>query len=598
MEDLPVIETGATELSLRGVKRKATSNAGESAKRVRGNEVHSNFGSPIKRLSPRRTLTFRLGPEISDFSLESASDVDEDYHIASSVATPLTPISPKASPRHPSDLLKSHRCTYEGCEKTFNRPAKLAQHARSHTNTRPFVCPHALCTKDFLRESHLKHHVKSAHSDVRDYVCEWEGCGRSFVTATRLRRHHAAHEGREKFRCTVASCGLTFRKHGTLQKHILTDHEGKKPFICEVLDFDGTQCKAGFDSEGQLKSHAGRAHGSNTFLCTICSLEGRSTTGNPVLDKQDVFFSTHAALQEHVKNEHPPACTECGQECKSRRDLKSHLEVFHGVFDVNDSMTHCCSEQGCGRGFTKKGNLTMHIRISHNRNQFVCGGIDPSTLSQITDWDGTDACGKALATKASLEEHIRTNHQGLTPSGKSRRHAKNGVSDEPARKHQVSVLTRLTGVGYEEESGRMIPCLVVGCSHRFLREYDLGIHLQSRHGLADLGFREIPVDQESLNSRQTLQETPTFAKKQDIDAKRAIDMQCDDDVSVVDHEDILGSKNGDFCLRGQSYHDSGDSGEWLREQLEMRCLIDGDLTMERHEMVDGQEVDVLDPALR
>ena len=418
------------------------------------------------------------------------------------------------------------------------------------------------------------------------------------MTATRLKRHHAAHEGREKFRCTVAGCGQTFRKHGTLQKHILTVHEGRKPFICEVLDFDGTKCGAGFDSEGQLKSHAGRVHGSNTFLCTICSPEGRSTTGNPILDKSEASFSTHAALQEHVKNEHPPACKECGQKCKSRRDLKSHLEVFHGIFVVNDSMTHFCSEQGCGRGFTKKGNLSMHTRISHNPNQFVCGEIDPSTLRKIADWDGKDSCGKTLATKASLEEHIRTDHQGLTRSGKSKRQAKNGDSDEPARKHQVSVLTRLTGVGYEEESGRIIPCPVVGCSHRFLREYDLGIHLQSRHGLADFGIREMLVDRESLYSGQTLQGIPKFAKKQDVDAERALDMQFDDDVGVLDHENILGSKDADFCLRGQSYHDEGDSGEWLREELELRCLIDGAHTMERHETVDGQEVDILDPALR
>lgn len=517
--------------------------------------------------------------------------MDEDYRIACSVATPLTPVSPKASPRHPSDLLKIHRCTHDGCEKSFNRPAKLAQHARSHTNTRPFVCPHALCTKDFLRESHLKHHVKSAHSNVRDYVCEWESCGKSFVTATRLKRHHAAHEGREKFRCALAGCGQTFRKHGTLQKHILTVHEGRKPFICEVLDFDGTQCGVDFDSEGQLKSHAGRVHGSITFLCTMCSPEVRSTTGNPILDKREASFPTHAALQEHIQNEHPPACTECGQKCKSRRDLKSHLEVFHGGFDVNDTMIHFCSEQGCGRGFTKKGNLSMHIHISHNSNQFVCGGIDPSTLSSIADWDGTNSCGKALATKASLEEHIRTNHQGLTLSRKSKRQAKRGVSDEPARKHQVSVLTRLTGAGYEEESGRFIPCLVVGCSHRFLREYDLGLHLQSRHGSADLGVQEMLVDQERFCSRQPLQETPTFAKKQDIDAERALDMQLDNDIGVADHEDTLESKSGAFCLWGQSYHD-GDSGEWLREELEIRCLIHGGLAM------DGQEVDVLDPALR
>ena len=527
--------------------------------------------------------------------------MDKDHGVSSSVTTPLTPISPKASLRHPSDLLKIHRCTYEGCDKSFNRPAKLAQHVRSHTNTRPFACPHVLCTKDFLRESHLKHHVKSAHSDVRDYVCEWEGCEKSFVTATRLKRHHAAHEGREKFRCTVAGCGQTFRKHGTLQKHVLTVHEGRKPFICEVLDYDGNECGVGFDTEGQLRSHTGRVHETNTFLCTICSPESRSTPGDPIFKNVEASFSTHAGLQEHIEKEHPPTCIECGQKCKSLRDLKSHLEVIHGDCDVNDSMTHFCPKQGCGRGFTKKGNLSMHIQISHNPNRFVCGGIDPSTLNQAANWDGKNSCGKVLTTKASLEEHIRTAHQGLAPSRKTKRQTKHGVSDEPARKHQVSVLTRLTGTGYEEESGRHIPCLVVGCSHRFLREYDLGLHLQSRHGIADLRVRELLMDHEGLYSRHTLQGTSTFATKRDVDAERVLDKQFDDDLGVVDHEQTLGTgalTGGDIWLGGQSYHDREDSGEWLRDELEMRCSIDGGFALERHETVNGHEVDVIDPVLQ
>lgn len=521
--------------------------------------------------------------------------MDEDYRVTSSVATPLTPISPKASPRHPSDLLKIHRCTYEGCDKSFNRPAKLAQHVRSHTNTRSFVCPHVLCTKDFLRDSHLKHHVKSAHSDVRDYTCDWKDCCKSFVTATRLKRHRATHEGREKFRCTIDGCSQTFRKHGTLQRHILTVHEGRKPYICEVLDFDGTECGAGFDTEGHLKSHAGRVHDINNFMCTICSPEGRSTTGNPILDKREASFSTYGALQEHIDNEHPPTCVKCGQESKSLRDLQSHLQVMHGGFDVNDSMTHFCPEPGCRRGFTKRGNLSMHIRIDHNSNRLVCGVNDSSTMSQVVDWDGTPSCGKALTTKASLEEHVRTAHQGFAPSRKTKRQTKHKVSDEQAQKHQVSVLTRITGAGYEEESGRYIPCLVVGCSHRFLREYDLEIHLQSRHGLIDLGVREMLMDQEGLYSRQTLQGTPTSATKQDVDAERAFDMQFDDDVGVVVHENTLGE--GSF-KGSQSQHNREDNGDWLRDELEMRCLIDGGFTMGKHETVDGQEVDVIDPAIR
>ena len=366
-----------------------------------------------------------------------------------------------------------------------------------------------------------------------------------------------------------------------------------------MLDFDGNECGAGFDTEGQLKSHAGRVHERNTFLCTICPPEDGSNIANPTLENRQASFSTYAALRDHIGNEHPPACTECGQECKSLRDLKSHLEVIHGSFDVNDSKTHFCHERGCGRGFTKKGNLSIHVQISHNPNRFICGGIDPLTLSQVVDWDGTNSCGKALTTKAGLEEHIRTVHQDLAPSHKNKRQTKHGDSDEQARKHQVSVLTRLTGAGYEE-SGRSIPCLVIGCNHCFLREYDLEIHLRSRHGSTGLGPQEILMNQERLYSRQTLQGIPTVATKQDADAEKALDMQFDEDVGAIGQEETLGAgalRGGDSWLEGQSYHDRGDSGVWLHDELEMQCLYDEGLVIERHEMVDDQKVDVIDPVL-
>lgn len=564
-----VLHTDNTELPVRGIKRKATFTRGETAKRFRESKTTTDFDS-----------------DDSDYDLDSSSDADDGSHIISSVATPLTPISPKASPRHPSDLLKIHRCTYEGCKRSFNRPAKLAQHLRSHTNTRPFTCPHPLCTKNFLRESHLKHHVKSAHSDVRDYVCGWEGCGKSFVTATRLKRHHAAHEGRERFRCTVAGCGQAFRKHGTLQKHILIVHEGKKPFACQVLDIDGIECGVGFDTEGQLKAHAGRVHESNTFLCTICPSEVRNTIGRPNLDYRNPSFSTYAALREHIEIEHPPACTECGQKYKSLRDLKSHLEVIHGVFDVNDQKVHFCQEKGCGRSFTKRGNVRMHESISHGSIRFVCGEIDPSMLDQVTDWDGTNSCGKALTTKASLKEHIRTAHQGLAPSREIKRQTQNGTSDEQARKHQVPVLTRITGAGYEE--GRSIQCLVTGCNHRFLREYDLEIHLQCRHGLADRGVREMMMNQGGRYSQE------------DMDGDPALGMQFSDDVGANGHEETIGAgalRGDSSWVEEQSFLDRGESDEWLRDELEMRYLIGGGLMREREEVVGHRDEDIIDSGL-
>ena len=408
---------------------------------------------------------------------------------SASLTTPTAGVG-DASPRHPSDVLKPHRCEYANCDKSFNRPAKLAQHMRSHTNTRLFPCPHAPCTKDFLRDSHLKHHVKSAHTTIRDYSCEWVGCDKSFITATRLRRHIAAHEGKEKFRCHIPGCVQTFRKHGTLQKHITIVHEGRDPFVCQALDDGGVECGAGFDTEGKLRSHVARIHGSKRFLCVICTTRKDEVEAVTSRYGPEPLFSTHAELTAHIRKEHPPTCDVCGLKCASQSALKNHLEVIHGGLSIDDRKTHVCPKAGCGRGFTKKGNLNTHIRIDHDGKRFVCGEIDDKTLNKVGNWDGLDACGEACKSKANLEKHIRSKHLGTMPSGKASRKTVN-TSVESTRKVGDSVLLRLTGAGYEEVSSRRIPCLVYECDHRFRRQYDLEVHLQSKHGLEGFDVQEL-----------------------------------------------------------------------------------------------------------
>ena len=532
------------------------------------------------------------------------SNVDNDASVENSVRTPLTPLSSKASPRHPSDLKTIH-CPYDNCDKTFNRPAKLSQHLRSHTNTRLFVCPHTPCTKDFLRESHLKHHVKSAHSDIRDYVCEWQGCGKSFITATRLRRHHAAHEGREKFRCTVTDCGQTFRKHGTLQKHITTFHEGRYPYVCELLNENGMRCGAGFDTEGRMESHAGRIHGTKKFVCTVCPCQQEEGIQTPNLSNYGAVFPSHAALQAHIQNEHPPTCTECGLKCTSKSALKSHVEVLHGGLDVNERKVHVCPELDCGRAFTKKGNMNAHIQISHAGKRFVCGAVDPKTLNHVGNWDGSDACGEASTSKRNLERHICTIHLGLDPLGKFKKGGKHQSLAESANNNGVSALTRLTGFGYETETGRNVSCLVQGCNHRFVREYDLDIHLQSRHGLADLEIQAMMMEEE-LYTHRSFQGAPVYVTEQDLEAQRVFDQQFGNDVAMGNSGDSLesGTLGGsDLWLRGDPFDTvTGDS--WLHDEGAMQHLInevyegenvEGRLAQDAH---NNQDVIMIDPNLR
>lgn len=452
------------------------------------------------------------------------------------------------------------------------------------------MCPHAPCTKDFLRESHLKHHIKSAHSGIRDYACEWEGCGKSFITATRLRRHYAAHEGREKFRCTITGCGQSFRKHGTLQKHITTLHEGRDPFECIELNEDGQECGAGFDTEGKLKSHVGRVHGTKTYVCTICSFQNDNNHAHTVLDGLDTVFSSHATLQAHLASEHPPTCTECGLECTSQSALKSHIEVIHGDLSIDERRTHICPEPDCGRGFTKKGNLNAHIQISHNGKRFICGAVDPKNLNHVGDWDGSDACGEVSTSKRNLERHIRAVHLGLESSGTAKEKGKRDTAKESSHNNQVSIFTRLTGAGYEKDSGRHILCLAPGCDYRFTRDYDLEIHLQARHGLADAEVQEL-LKERDFCSPQMLQRPPYDAADQGFGAPDGLDLQWNDDVEMKDYMEPfepLAHEGGDFWLGGKSERIAHDGDVWWHGEGEAQRVV----------MEGREEVEIVDPSLR
>ncbi|KAI9823929.1 MAG: Strongly-conserved Zn-finger binding protein (TFIIIA) [Thelocarpon impressellum] len=361
------------------------------------------------------------GPQTSDYTSLPASDGwadggdDEstsgsgDDGPALSPATPLTPLSPRR--KFPSEE-KIHHCPHEACGKSFNRPARLAEHLRSHTNDRPFGCRHDGCEKRFLRESHLSHHVKSAHTSVREHVCGSPGCTKRFLTATRLRRHQAVHEGQEKFRCSGhAPCNETFRKHATLQRHITSAHLNKKPFPCAQVDpVTGARCTQAYDTAGRLKTHEGRVHGGLRFWCSECpssSIAASSATGasTPMSAHENLGlgFSTYALLQSHLRSAHPPTCELCAQPCSSQRELRQHLEIHH-LPDADPGLlgrrTYTCEEPTCRRTFTKKYNLTIHTRTVH-------GGEKRFACTQVQD---EASCGRAFKTKASLESHVRSQH--------------------------------------------------------------------------------------------------------------------------------------------------------------------------------------------
>ncbi|KAI5289535.1 Strongly-conserved Zn-finger binding protein (TFIIIA) [Ascosphaera acerosa] len=471
--------------------------------------------------SRRGVLTPRMTPSLS----QPATTASATGEPAATLATPRT--------RYPSDR-KVHRCPFDGCDKAFNRPARLQEHLRSHNNERIFVCTHAGCDKSFIRVSHLKHHVKSAHTTVRDYVCPRPECGKSFVTGTRLRRHMTAHEGRDKFRCTgYDGCSETFRKHSTLQRHIMSAHLGLKPFPCE-------ECDAGFETAGHLRAHVARMHGESRFTCTECAAAATAAAGASVVPTTvtatatataavsdgsvsatpitAVSFPSYALLQAHIRTAHPPVCTTCGHICSTTRELRQHLDVAHGpsvgsgeaagLQSMQATMPpkHLfhCPEPSCGRAFTRKGNLNVHVRTVHEgEKRFACGETDLSNSQKVPGYDpALHGCGKKYGSKLALEEHIRTAHLGLKTAkaekemrsmtaaqshdGHDQSQAVSGTTDTPPSNHfDLTLLTGAAPVVAGADDGRHVPCLLADCRYRFHRDYDLWVHMSSQHHMGE-----------------------------------------------------------------------------------------------------------------
>ncbi|KAI9817876.1 MAG: Strongly-conserved Zn-finger binding protein (TFIIIA) [Pycnora praestabilis] len=573
---ISTIETAGLEITA-GSKRKANEGISSLSKRPKSMPSPDYLNSSA---------------EESDHSFTSSRSKQQ----LSSIATPLTPFSPN---RKPHSEEKTHLCVYQACNKAFNRPARLAEHLRSHNNERPYHCKYAGCDKSFFRETHLSHHVKSAHTDIRDFECDWEGCGKCFLTATRLKRHQAAHEGREKYRCSAyPPCNETFRKHSTLQKHITLVHLNEKPFPCTQTDAEtGLQCAQGFDTAGRLRAHEGRIHGGIRFWCTECNQDSPNTGGvEEIHHDQGVGFPTYALLQDHLHTTHPPICSLCARTCTSQRELKHHIEIHHAGQEADERKKHLCPHPGCDRSFTKKFNLTIHNRTVHEgEKRFVCGEVNLSTSKvPLGTWYGQDACGRGFASKATLEEHVRTQHLGLGSSVKAKRNKQSTYHEEGSNKTAdlISSIATLTGAGYTTSQIRRLACLDPSCSYRFKRHYDLILHLRTFHCFADHEISLLTFTQQNLTPDpfpfNHLQEGEDDTAEDAI-ANNALDLSHALETSLERSAAAGGAFSLDSnscnsnqelaCHQQSSFvneHRVADIVSWEGESREMRTLVDGD----------------------
>ncbi|KAI1268464.1 transcription factor IIIA, partial [Xylariaceae sp. FL1019] len=406
---------------------------------------------------------------------ESEPDTQATTSLAANTPDSATPDDAPSPQPYPYKKflcdVKTIRCDFPGCEKTFNRPARLETHRRTHYGDRTFKCTYDGCDKDYTSKKNLDEHIKGAHKDERTYTCTHLGCGKSFMTATRLKRHRAVHEGR--FQCTdYPPCTDKFRKAITLERHIRAVHQNRPAYTCTHVDPDtGALCTEGFKSVNSLKRHEQRVHGENLFFCEECAENETDEHGNSKI----VGFPTITLLQNHVKEAHI-RCLFCNRVFNSRPEMEDHVETVHvnppHQPPIEERKIVACTWPGCTKTFTRISNRNTHIRSAHERGAvFICGDFDLSEYPDLVTWPQSDGCGKSFNNKYNLEKHVRHIHLKVP---------RPEVPYPTGKLYEPTTLELLTGM--RDNLRQTIPCTFPGCHLKFQHLGQRAEHIRQEHG--------------------------------------------------------------------------------------------------------------------
>ena len=287
------------------------------------------------------------------------------------------------------------------CSKRFLRSSHLQRHLKEHQEV--YECN--ICSFRTIDEKNLEEHTKALHLDQKDIQCPH--CDFKTAWQRSLYDHLKTQHQRSSLpKLTCPQCDFVTHSKSSLRTHQKVHRVVKDNIECE-------HCGTKFTRKESYDKHMRIAHGnSKTFKCDECDF----------VSKYPQAIKRHR-LWKHTENNKQFQCDLCEKAYVTKKDLKHHTETAH--LQIKKYKCEVC-EFECYQKQSFKRHMDEHLPDDEKLKCDYCSYVTPNKnvldrhveLSHINRPKGTNnfrncvLCDYVAESGYDYKQHIASNHRG------------------------------------------------------------------------------------------------------------------------------------------------------------------------------------------